>query len=254
MEKEAFSDREVIAYSNKTFINVELDADKDRAIFRRYNPPGLPATYVLGADGKIVGTAIGLMSPAEYLAWLEQSAEASKKIAEVRSKPADPESDARLAELYMSVGSYAQAIKASEDGLKDAKTPETKGRLVCRRAEASSRLDPDYDVSPSAQEMLALDPDGKFGLRDDAMLLLAEYESRHEKPKEALARVEQAIKDFPASDRMDGLLYYRARLTWLVTGKTDRSIAWLEEWLKQFPQSTYRAWAQADLRELKSSR
>jgi hypothetical protein len=248
MEKETFSDRDVVALSNKAFVNIEVDYDKNRNAVNRYNPPGLPMTYVVDSEGEVLGAAIGFLGPREYVDWLARVKDLVPKIAELRKA----EKPLELSEAYFKTGAYAQSVKIAEAGLAKAETPELKAKLTARRVEAKLRIDPDDDKS--IDELMAIDPEGKFGVRDDALLFQVEWLARHEKPKEALDLVADAVKKFPQSDRMDGLTYYRARLTWLLSGKTDPSIGWLEEWLNKYSDSMYRAWAEADLKEMKAEK
>jgi thioredoxin-like negative regulator of GroEL len=232
MENDTFSNGDVIAYVNRTFVNVELDIEKDRAVAKKFDPTGLPATYLVDVDGRIIGTAIGYINPKDYIEWLGKVRDIADKL-----KRADA---ATQADLLFEAGSYREAKQKAEEALKEL--PELKDRLTLRRVEAQMRLDPDFEP----KELLEIE-----SLRDAAVILMADYEARHEKVKEALTRIEEGLKAYPKSTRMDGFLYYRARLTWALTGKTEEPIRWLEQLLKDYPNSSYRPWAQADLKELK---
>lgn len=255
MEKETFSSRDVIAYANKTFINIELDYADNRNLATEFAPPGIPATYLVDAAGQVIGTQIGFMSPADYVGWLKRSLDVARKIAEIKPKLAEnPELYADWADLLFKAGSYGPAKMVAEQGL--GKAPSVKVRLTLRKIESEILLEPDNDesVAKGIEEILALDPDGKHGVRDDGLLLRAESLARREKLKEALETIEEAIKAFPTSDRMDGLLYYRARLTWATTGTADEAAAWLEKVVNDFPESVFRGGAEAALKDIRAEK
>ena len=63
MEKKTFKNPEVIAYLNKHFISIKVDADKEKKISYKYGVRGLPDNWFLFKDGVRIGRKRGYIKP-----------------------------------------------------------------------------------------------------------------------------------------------------------------------------------------------
>lgn len=69
LKANTFSNNEVGAFYNKTFINVALDGELGEGLdlSRKYGVKGYPTLLFIDGDGKIVSSASGYHSPAEII-------------------------------------------------------------------------------------------------------------------------------------------------------------------------------------------
>jgi len=63
MEKETFVDSAVIAYLNKNYISIKVNADKERALVSEYNVRGLPDNWFITEKNEIIGNQPGYIPP-----------------------------------------------------------------------------------------------------------------------------------------------------------------------------------------------
>lgn len=63
MDKETFTDSAVIAYLNKHFISIGVDADKERAILAAHNVRGLPDSWFVSEKNEAIGNQPGYIPP-----------------------------------------------------------------------------------------------------------------------------------------------------------------------------------------------
>ncbi len=81
MERESWSDEEVVKAVVDDFVALKIDADKDEKLVERLEVRGYPTTLVFDEDGRLVKTAEGFQSRAQLLKLLER-----KKTAAVSDK------------------------------------------------------------------------------------------------------------------------------------------------------------------------
>ena len=63
MEKNTFSDPDVIASLNENFIPVKVNADREVTTAGMYRVQALPDNWFIGADGEIIGNRPGYIPP-----------------------------------------------------------------------------------------------------------------------------------------------------------------------------------------------
>lgn len=62
MAQETFVDSAVIAFLNKNFISIKVDADKERALVSEYNVRGLPDNWFIDEKNEVIGNQPGYIS------------------------------------------------------------------------------------------------------------------------------------------------------------------------------------------------
>jgi len=62
MAKETFVDSAVIAYLNKNFISIKVNADKEQALVSEYNVRGLPDNWFIDEKNEVIGNQPGYIS------------------------------------------------------------------------------------------------------------------------------------------------------------------------------------------------
>lgn len=72
MEKETFTDPAVVDFLNNNAIAVKVDVDQEQRIARQFGVRGLPATFLLLANGHQIGPVPGFIPPRNYLAMLSR--------------------------------------------------------------------------------------------------------------------------------------------------------------------------------------
>jgi thioredoxin-related protein len=67
MEKNTFTDADIVAYLNTNFISIKIDVDREKSVARKYNIQPLPDTWFLTDTGDIIGNRPGYLSPQDLL-------------------------------------------------------------------------------------------------------------------------------------------------------------------------------------------
>jgi len=67
MEKNTFTDTDIVAYLNTNFISIKVDVDQERSVARKYNIQPLPDTWFLTETGDVIGNRPGYLSPQDLL-------------------------------------------------------------------------------------------------------------------------------------------------------------------------------------------
>ncbi len=67
MEKNTFTDTDVVAYLNTNFISIKVDVDREKSVARKYNIQPLPDTWFLTNSGEVIGNRPGYLSPQDLL-------------------------------------------------------------------------------------------------------------------------------------------------------------------------------------------
>jgi thioredoxin-related protein len=70
MTKETFVDSAVIAYLNKNFISIKVNADKEQALVSEYNVRGLPDNWFIAEKNEIIGNQPGYIPPDRLISLL----------------------------------------------------------------------------------------------------------------------------------------------------------------------------------------
>ena len=215
MEAETFSNAGVVEFSNRTFVNVHLRTDMDKAVAERYKVGPIPVTFLLSPVGEPVSTFLGYLPPEDYRRALEKALVAHKKLVEfapkLKAAPEDPALLSETAGLYEDLGDSKKA--ADVLGRAAAKTAGAKehGALLLRAFKLLNDLDSDDEVNASmsgiADRLDALDADGKLGLKDDAAYVRAMVDCNKESLDAALKKLEELVSKWPDGDRApDSLL------------------------------------------------
>lgn len=71
METDTFSNTSVIAYLNRNFISIKVDADREKDISSEFRVSGLPDNWFLDENGQKISNRSGYMAPALFLSILK---------------------------------------------------------------------------------------------------------------------------------------------------------------------------------------
>ena len=67
MEKETFTDTDIIDFLNSNFISIKVDVDRQKSVARKYNIQPLPDTWFLTEAGEVIGNRPGYLTPKDLL-------------------------------------------------------------------------------------------------------------------------------------------------------------------------------------------
>jgi len=67
MEKNTFTDTDIVAFLNSNFISIKIDVDRQKSLAQKYNIQPLPDTWFLTASGDVIGNRPGYLSPQDLL-------------------------------------------------------------------------------------------------------------------------------------------------------------------------------------------
>ena len=67
MEKNTFTDADIIAFLNSNFISIKIDVDREKSLARKYNIQPLPDTWFLTQTGEVIGNRPGYIPPDELI-------------------------------------------------------------------------------------------------------------------------------------------------------------------------------------------
>ncbi len=110
MDETTYSDPAVIAFIQKNFIAVRVDADRRPDIDALYNQGGWPSTVILTPEGEVMAGATYL-PPDEMLPWLMKHAAVGTR---EKDKPAEDEDSSGKAAPAQSIGDFPAETDIAE--------------------------------------------------------------------------------------------------------------------------------------------
>ena len=248
----------MIELHNKSFLNVKI-ARRNPELGRKYKVPRTPSLVLVDADGEMLWNLYGYVPNAEYVAWLKTAAvlarhpeavlgksQISADVREVGDAFARASHDGRALEFFNKALELNEKKPASEETKKfKAETLARKGLSLYKNQENMEKIE---GVSKA---LFDLDPEGKFGVRDNALFLRALVDVTQGRGVEAAAAVDEAMKKYPDSDARDGLLYIRGYTLLHLKGDRENARKAYQEILDRFPESPFRLGAEDALKSLK---
>lgn len=258
MEADTFSNKDVAEYVNKTFVNVELNTDQEsnHKLAGEFGVTGIPATYLVTADGERIGQWVGYLGPQEYQSALEKGVAAYKRLKELepklKEKPEDFELNKEVAGIYASMGRGRKAVEHYKKAA--AKAPDAKAacglyndaiETLYKTGEADERA---VDL---AKEIDRLDPDGKLGYKDNALVVFAMDDAGKQKYDDALAKFEQITTKWPDSDKADLALMWTGYLYHEFKNDNEKAKKALNQVIEKYPKSEYAKHAKEFLEHMK---
>ncbi len=248
----------MIELHNKSFINVKI-ARRNPELGRKYKVPRTPSLVLVDPDGEMLWNLYGYVPNAEYVAWLKTAAvlarhpeavlgksQNSVEVREVADAFARASHDGRALELYNKALELNEKKPASEETKKfKAETLARKGLSLYKNQEGMEKIE------SVVKALFELDPEGKLGVRDNALFLKALVDATHGRGAEAAAAVDEAMKKYPDSEVRDGLLYIRGHTLLQLKSDRDNARKAFQEILDRFPESPFRLGAEDALKNLK---
>jgi thioredoxin-related protein len=255
IERESLSTKVAADLANASFECATASIQEKKAQAARYQVRMTPTLVLVDGDGEFLGALHGYFERQDVMLWLRAAADASRLLGAAR-KGGKPEECASLADalsrMFEDGGAiewYERALRASATSAASAK--RFRGETLARKGFCHYRRGDDPAILRKiSDELLELDPDGKLGVHDNALLLRALYGGSGGEGVDIRASVDEAIRRFPDSEVMDGLLYCRAQVVWQMDGDAAAAKKILEEIQTRFPNSPFRLSVRADLKQL----
>lgn len=256
MDKETYSDADVISYSNKTFVNVKLDGDKEKDMVQKLGANGFPNTVIMTPAAEIVGRIVGFVGPKDYVEKLKKMGEAYLKLQGLLEKakkdPADFAAAKAVAEVYKDLENGDAAYewyKKVADGVsaKKEKKDDDKKLLAQTyvslmdillnqkgvRDEATTK-----DLQDIAKKAKENDPENKYDSLDDALAMEAVLLIVKKDFDGAVKAAADAYAKYAKSDKADMLLFVVA-IGQEQGGKHDDAKKSMKELADKFPETQY---------------
>ena len=67
MDKETFTDPDIVKLLNKEFISIKVNKDKEEAVARKYFVRGLPMIWFMEPDGEKISSLPGFIPPEMFM-------------------------------------------------------------------------------------------------------------------------------------------------------------------------------------------
>jgi tetratricopeptide (TPR) repeat protein len=272
LERETFAAAPVSEALSKGFAGarIDVDAQPQAELARRFKVHGTPHVVIATPDLAFVSQMIGYRDAAAFRDWLDRVVALAAKVREtesaVQAAPKDAGLRRALGDHHRDLGNLPAAIAAYEtsariSGEKPNPTEEERrfrGETLVRLSDAYRSDNRPAALADVAQELLALDPKGKLGFRDNALYLLALHEhsaalqeNKPERSKKALAYLREAADEYPESDKADEILLWLAVLYSDLEGNKPAAEAALRRLIEKHPQSPLAEFAKKALEQLK---
>lgn len=227
METDTYSSAEVAAHHASNFISVKLDGDKQSA----FSVSIYPTTFVVSADGEVLGSVDGYCEPAPYLEALKKIDAHRRRLSELLPiEKKTLENRKEIASLYRELNLSAKAAEAFRGVVDhaDADRPS--------RARAYLAL---LELVPGAaliDEVKKFDPDNASDLLDDAAFAEVALLAQAREFDRVVDIGRAAYEKFSKSDRADCLLFQVA-MACRRLGKKDESLRALRELVEKHPET-----------------
>jgi tetratricopeptide (TPR) repeat protein len=254
MDADTYSKKDVIEFSNANFVNVHLDGDKEKAFAKKLAVEGYPSTFVMDAEGEVVGRLAGYVDEKAYLDKLRRIRDSHAKLGELiekaKASPDDLSVTRRLAESYRQVEKIDKAkelFRRVIDAVAALKSP-TEADLRNKAQARAGLLDAVLSttsiedkqglqsITDLIQTIKTEDPDNRFDSLDDALAAEAQILFAKKDFEGASVKVKAALEKLPKSDKADLLLYVLAMIQF-ETGKTEECKKTLKELIEKFPDT-----------------
>ncbi|HVM62368.1 MAG TPA: divalent cation tolerance protein CutA [Verrucomicrobiae bacterium] len=215
LEDGVLADKSVVAAAEE-FVCVRLDAVKDADAARKLDVRGAPTILFLDGEGNEMSRVAGLVDKDQFLTKLSEAKRSKLTFREARrlamQNPADVQANWKVAETYLEEGNENLA-------------------------------------EPHLRNVIAHDEDNQYGYTDKAMFALGFALGKRGEYSQAAYSFEKLLERWPDYKDKDKVLYCLG-LSQLVIGQKDKGRARLEQLVKEFPNSSTAASAQAALDKL----
>lgn len=247
MDRETYTDKGIIEFSNKGFVNVGLDTEKDKKLAERYKVGPIPVTFVLTPEGERVSTLLGYLPPEDYKTGIETAVANHKKLLELLPKieaaPGDPPLLLQAADLYGELGDARKAADALLRAVEKTPSPTGKADLLVKAFHYLNDAEAGPEVNQGllsiADRMDALDPEGKLGLQDDAAFVRAMVDFNKEDWPGVIKKLEDLVKKWPDGDRAAPALLTLANVYHEAKHDNAKAEATLKTMIEKYPKSDF---------------
>jgi thioredoxin-related protein len=247
MDKETYRDPGIIDFSNKGFINVGLDKERDKALAAQYKVGPIPVTFVLSPDGERVSTLLGYMPAEDYKSGIEAALAGHKKLVDllprIKAAPADPALLREAGELYGELGDEKKAgdflVRASEK----TADPAARGELLVKAFHYLNDAPADNEVNQAmlsvADRMDALDADGKLGLQDNAAYVRAMVDFNKENWDGVIQKLQALVAKWPDGEKAPPALLTLANVYHEAKHDNAKAQSALKTLIEKYPKSDF---------------
>jgi tetratricopeptide (TPR) repeat protein len=264
MDEEAFSNPEVVKFSNEKFVNVKINIGARPELFENtIGGRGGLGTCVLDGSGDVVSSLPGYADSSAYLAFLVRADRGHARLKMARAaaarSPRNPAVLHALAESYEALGSprraeefYGKLIGLGERGKGSseqvAKYVATGHERIARFRALRGR---NLEATRHVEEYRRVDRDNRFQRLDRILLteaLVAWIERRF---TDSIRILEGALSRYPASQERDQMLLALATVRH-EGGEDQRALEILARLIKEYPQSSTIAQAKEQIVHIKN--
>ena len=216
LEEGVLADKSVMA-AVEEFVCVRIDAGKDGDETRQLDVRGAPTILFLDGQGNEMSRVAGLVDKDQLLAKLSEAKRSKLTFREARrlamQNPADVQANWKVAETYL------------EEGNEDL-------------------------AEPHLRNVIGHDEENQYGYTDKAMFALGFALGKRGEYGQAAYSFEKLLERWPDYKDKDKALYCLG-LSQLAVGQKDKGRARLEQLVREFPNSSTAASAQAALDKLR---
>ncbi|HUI06713.1 MAG TPA: HEAT repeat domain-containing protein [Verrucomicrobiae bacterium] len=215
LEEGVLADKSVVDAAQE-FVCVRIDAAQQSGEARRLDVRGAPTILVLDGQGNEMERVAGLVEKDKLLAKLSGTRQGKLSFREARrlalQNPGNVQANWKVAETYL------------EEGREDL-------------------------AEPHLRNVIAHDDQNQYGYTDNAMFALAFALGRRGEYAQAIYSFEHLLTRWPECKDKDKALYCLG-LSQLAIGQKDKGRATLQQLVREFPESSTVASAQAALEKL----
>ena len=265
MDADTYSNAEVIKKQRAGFISVKLDpwgAGED--LFDKLGGTGIPATYIIDAEGGRIRTMAGYVGPDDYVEAMEAAARDFAKLRSLRkaaqNEPSSLKARWALAEFARGIGNAtaAEAAYRASAELLEKQEPRTAaavkrlGEAYFRWVEMIASQDPARgdEAGRVAERCAKADPKNTCGFGDDLAMTRADMAVAMDEIAAALKILEAAAMKHAATDQ-PGRLWYTLGECRRRTGDRAGALAAFERAAEKEPSSAWGRRAAAAAARLK---
>lgn len=253
MDADTHSKARVAKKQNEAYVSVKINLDRSGSdLFEKFGGRGIPATFVVDADGDVLESMSGFVKPDKYLKLISEVSRKYTKLVDLRKATEKDSSSVaahwKVADAARELGSLTAALRAyrraaslleKEDPRTDA-TARKLAEAAYRVAQVLTQRGPDAikEARKAADKFDAMDPENKSGFADNLAIeraMLAYYESDAEK---ALELLEAAARKYPKTDE-PGRLWFMIGVFRHNTGNHDGASPAFKKAAKLEPKSEW---------------
>jgi thioredoxin-like negative regulator of GroEL len=212
LDRETYTDEQVIRLVREYFVAVKVDVDKEPELEKKFNIQGLPTLVFLSPSGDEIARIEGFRPPELFVKDARKLVESSASLAKLKDlaekDPKDPQAQRAYARALSAGGNFEPAIKTLRAALAIAPR-EAEGGLSLDLADALRASGKGGEAREAYERALAAEPRLADEDRLKAFLPLAQVLLSLQKPAEAVKVLSGYLeeKTLASADRIEALFW-----------------------------------------------